>query len=340
MENYVGKICPFCKTEIKEGDAVKVCPACNIPHHEGCWEENKGCTTFGCSEQHYEEQHTNPTDVCKQCGTPLGDGQAFCPKCGTPKVEEKKNICGKCGAELQEGQEFCPKCGQKVGLVVEEHVSSAIDQFNAGVGEKKKKKSKKIIFAIAIPVVLIAVGLLVFSLLSGSFKGKYVYVSGDFGSYYNFEDDYYIYKIYKTSEDTERGKYAVEKDQVTLTNNDGDNTVLYRDGKYIFKSEFHYDEKIQDGSTVTQKLTKTASTKYEGYTLTVNHELSLKSDGTYTYTFEMTYIGVTLGDKFNESGTYERSGNRLILSPKGENYTKTFIIRDGIVYDAVFMKDK
>ena len=42
MENYIGKICPFCKTEIKEGDTVKVCPACNIPHHESCWEENKG----------------------------------------------------------------------------------------------------------------------------------------------------------------------------------------------------------------------------------------------------------------------------------------------------------
>ena len=47
MENYIGKVCPFCKTEIKEGDALKVCPACGIPHDEGCWEEKKGCTTFG-----------------------------------------------------------------------------------------------------------------------------------------------------------------------------------------------------------------------------------------------------------------------------------------------------
>ena len=141
MDEYVGKICPYCKTEIKEGEEVKVCPECGIPHHAACWEENKGCTTFGCKEQHYEEQHTNPTDVCQNCGAPLGDGQEFCPKCGTPKNAPKKNVCGKCGAELQEGQEFCPKCGQKVGLAVDAGVSSAISQFNVGV-EKKKKKSK------------------------------------------------------------------------------------------------------------------------------------------------------------------------------------------------------
>lgn len=141
MENYIGKICPFCKTEIKEGDSIKVCPACGIPHHESCWAENKGCTTFGCSGQHHQAQHTNPTDVCRNCGTPLGDGQAFCPKCGTPKNTPQKNVCGKCGAELQDGQMFCPECGQKVGLAVDAGVNSAISQFNAGVQMKNKKKA-------------------------------------------------------------------------------------------------------------------------------------------------------------------------------------------------------
>ena len=41
MDEYVGKICPYCKTEIKEGEDVKVCPECGIPHHAACWEENK-----------------------------------------------------------------------------------------------------------------------------------------------------------------------------------------------------------------------------------------------------------------------------------------------------------
>lgn len=160
MENYIGKICPFCKTEIKEGDNVKVCPACNIPHHEGCWEENKGCTTFGCSEQHYEAQGTNPTAVCSNCGSTLGDGQEFCPKCGTPKNAPKKNVCGKCGAELQDGQEFCPKCGQKAGLSVDAGVNSAISQFNAGVEKKNKKKATLPIILGVVAVIAVALFLL------------------------------------------------------------------------------------------------------------------------------------------------------------------------------------
>ena len=133
MENYVGNICPFCKSEFTESDAVKVCPACGIPHHERCWNENHGCTTFGCSEQDYEAQYANPTDacptfgsseqddkaqrtiildVCTNCGTPMGDDRAFCPKCGTPKATTPKNIvCTNCGNPMGDDQAFCPKCG-------------------------------------------------------------------------------------------------------------------------------------------------------------------------------------------------------------------------------------
>ena len=46
---YIGKTCPFCRTEFQEGDDIVVCSACDMPHHKECWIENKGCTTFGCS---------------------------------------------------------------------------------------------------------------------------------------------------------------------------------------------------------------------------------------------------------------------------------------------------
>lgn len=243
MENYIGKICPFCKTEITEADAVKVCPACNIPHHEGCWTENKGCTTFGCSEQHYEAQHTNPSDVCSKCGAPLGDGQAFCPKCGTPKNAPQKNICGKCGAELQDGQEFCPKCGQKAGLAVDAGVNSAINQFNAGV-QKTNAKKKKTPLIIGIAVAVVAAVIAVVALGGGSkvdlndvyekyCDGEYWADVADDGTFLSIDDnpldldDYY-------NEDADDAIQAINKElgfsdslwnkMCTTTSNDGRQT--------------------------------------------------------------------------------------------------------------------
>lgn len=164
MENYINKVCPFCKTEIKEEDTVKICPVCGVPHHERCWEENKGCATFGCSEQRHETQGTDRTGVCAGCGAIVGNGQMFCPNCGTPKEEAKKNVCGKCGVELQEGQQFCAICGQKVGPAVDAGANSAILQSNTGdnrANEIKKKKPIKAIIAAVIVLAVIVGGILV-----------------------------------------------------------------------------------------------------------------------------------------------------------------------------------
>jgi hypothetical protein len=48
--NYIGKTCPFCQFTIKSNRGAVLCPVCKVPHHKACWEENKGCTTFGCKE--------------------------------------------------------------------------------------------------------------------------------------------------------------------------------------------------------------------------------------------------------------------------------------------------
>lgn len=40
-------VCPYCRVEVEA--AVHSCPACSTPHHPECWEENRGCTVFGCS---------------------------------------------------------------------------------------------------------------------------------------------------------------------------------------------------------------------------------------------------------------------------------------------------
>lgn len=46
--DYVGKTCPYCRFPIKPGEQITICPKCDTPHHTDCWEENEGCTTYGC----------------------------------------------------------------------------------------------------------------------------------------------------------------------------------------------------------------------------------------------------------------------------------------------------
>ncbi len=49
-QGYIGKTCPFCQFPLKADSEVLKCPACKVPHHKECWQENGGCTTFGCRE--------------------------------------------------------------------------------------------------------------------------------------------------------------------------------------------------------------------------------------------------------------------------------------------------
>lgn len=40
--------CPYCREPLSAG-SVQECPTCHLPHHADCWEENHGCTVFGCT---------------------------------------------------------------------------------------------------------------------------------------------------------------------------------------------------------------------------------------------------------------------------------------------------
>lgn len=101
MSDYLGKICPFCKTEFKPEDTIVVCSDCDMPHHKDCWIENQGCTTFGClgtikaadgssttvtaTQMHYEDSgeiSANNVVYCTRCGAQNQATSSFCVKCG------------------------------------------------------------------------------------------------------------------------------------------------------------------------------------------------------------------------------------------------------------------
>jgi hypothetical protein len=49
-------ICPYCAEAVTSGTAeAHFCATCGTPHHEDCWQENGGCTVFGCASAPPEE---------------------------------------------------------------------------------------------------------------------------------------------------------------------------------------------------------------------------------------------------------------------------------------------
>jgi len=43
------EICPYCRAPVTAEDPITVCTGCGTKHHRDCYEENGGCTIFGCS---------------------------------------------------------------------------------------------------------------------------------------------------------------------------------------------------------------------------------------------------------------------------------------------------
>ena len=101
MNEYVGKICPFCKTEITENDEIVVCSSCDMPHHKDCWIENQGCTTFGCMGTiKAVTGSVNSVTSTEISYEDTAESQVFCTKCGT-KNSTKSSFCTSCGNPLR-----------------------------------------------------------------------------------------------------------------------------------------------------------------------------------------------------------------------------------------------
>ena len=57
-----GAVCPYCRGPINaETDTVVVCEGCDTPHHGDCYQENGGCTVFGCKNGPADEPKVHVT---------------------------------------------------------------------------------------------------------------------------------------------------------------------------------------------------------------------------------------------------------------------------------------
>ena len=107
MNDYTGKICPYCKTEFRPGDDIIVCSECDMPHHKDCWVENQGCTTFGCLGSIKAADNTASSVTATQMNyedsrntsAPVNSGVVFCTQCGTQNANTS-SFCSHCGNRL------------------------------------------------------------------------------------------------------------------------------------------------------------------------------------------------------------------------------------------------
>lgn len=89
---------------------------------------------------------------CLKCGSVLKSTQQFCPNCGTEKGATNNKICKKCGNVIEVNERFCSKCGNKVKL---DFQSDIIENIQNNISKNNFNTKEKIIFIIAIAIIII-----------------------------------------------------------------------------------------------------------------------------------------------------------------------------------------
>ncbi len=144
------KICPYCQSKIKATSDFIVCPNCGTPHHKECWEENHGCTTYGCINNPHSEKKIELE------GTDVGDQTIESIRTSISTPEQPNEIeCPNCKSKIEETSVFCKYCGYKIhnDLNPESKINFE-KEFKRRYRDKLSFTRKRIIITLASAIIL------------------------------------------------------------------------------------------------------------------------------------------------------------------------------------------
>jgi len=91
--------CSICMTELGPPGETTTCAACHTAYHRDCWDENRGCAVYGCSE-------VPPTEglrAVEVASSYWGQEEKACPQCGAT-IRAAAIRCRSCGATFEAAQ--------------------------------------------------------------------------------------------------------------------------------------------------------------------------------------------------------------------------------------------